>query len=364
MARFFLLALRRPGPVGAEPPAEVIVPCAGTDPELEQRLNAMLRQDYSGPLRFVFVTPSREDPAWAVLESLASRHPGRVVALASGRTPKGRSGKIEDLLFALESLEPGTERLLFADSDILAPAGWLRALLSPLDDPAVGAATAAMLYLPRRLSPGSLLRLAWTGFGLPFFAFAGGVTGQSWAVRRADFDALGVRELWSRSLYEDLALTPVLRRWGKAVRFVPAAMPVTPDAAGLADAAAVFDKWIKAYRFYDLRTWALGAAVTALKTAALAWALLPPARPGLACLVMGMDAAFTACSLGGLQALYPERFAACGLPGPAWAWAALFTPFLQAAFALNYARSLLSRDIRWGGRSYRVHGPQDIEVLG
>ena len=44
------------------------------------------------------------------------------------------------------------------------------------------------------------------------------------AVRRRDFERLGIEHLWSRALSDDLSISRAIRRAGLRTRFVPACM--------------------------------------------------------------------------------------------------------------------------------------------
>ncbi|MBI5243213.1 MAG: hypothetical protein HY922_05925 [Elusimicrobia bacterium] len=39
------------------------------------------------------------------------------------------------------------------------------------------------------------------------------------------------------------------------------------------------------------------------------------------------------------------------------------SPLVLPVYLINLALSAVSRDVRWGGRSYRLRGPLDVEVL-
>lgn len=353
--------LRRPLPESC-PRAVLLVPCAGAGPGLRENVLSVLEQDYPGRLEVLFVTPSEADPAYAAIRSALAAHPGgaRARLLASGLRPERSSGKIADLLFALGHLPPEAELLLFADGDVRLPRQWARALAGGLGDPAAGAATAVMLYVPARLGLWSLLRLAWTAWGMPYLEWLGVPAGHSLALSRRDFERLGVAGLWSRSLMEDLSLGALLRRSGLRVRFCPRALPVSAEGCSAGELFAVFNRWVAMFRVYDKRVWVQGALVTAAKAAFLGWALAAPGRrwPLLA-LLFGMDAANLLVLLGGLSAALPGRLPRLYAP-----LAALAAPLLQAVFLVNFLASLGSRRFAWGPRVYRVRAPQDVEVVG
>lgn len=348
---FLLRRLLEPAPGGAAPSAAVVVPCCGAGEGFEENVEAMLAQDYPGPVEFLFVTPSEDDPAHARLKTLMD---ARCRLLASGLAPTRSSGKIVDVLFALERVRPDAELLAFADADLRVGSDWLRRLAAPLADPAVGAATAFMAYRPEKGGFASHLRTAWMAAGTPFMELMGVATGQSLAMRRADFERLKVAELWSRSLFEDLALHPVLRRAGLKTVFVGGAMPVSGEGTDVRSLLALSLKWVFAFRVYVPLVWALGLGMTLGKAYFLFYALRTPAwRAPILAALYAMDV----LNLWVLSAAFRRE------TGPALAlWAPLMAPLVPLVYAYDFAVSPFKRGMRWGRRWYRVRGPQDVEV--
>jgi len=360
--------LRLRSGAAASPPLDgpsvfLLVPCAGIAAGFEENIRALFKQDYEGAVRACFVTPSKDDPAYKALEALLDGQPGAPLLIASGKTPAACSGKITDMLHALETVEPSEELLVFADSDTRVHPSWLRRMAGALADPAAGAATAWMLYIPESAGLGALLRMAWVGFSLPFADLMRNITGQSMAMRRADFEERGVAALWSRSLLEDLALTRHLRGWDKEVRLVHGAITRAADRASLGEMLAGFNKWMVCYRVYDPFIWVPGVLLTAFKTWALVWALMPPFSGPVLALLFGADALYLFLLFFALRLNLPDRF---GELHPLFRFvalaAALAAPLLQLVFLINYAVSLSTSTVRWGPRRYVLRGPQQVEL--
>ncbi|PCI39328.1 MAG: hypothetical protein COB53_03475 [Elusimicrobia bacterium] len=361
--RFLAEALFSPRPQRSQewPSVRVFLPVAGAAETLRDNLRRILNQAYPGTVRFVFAVPGRGDPAYRIAASFAENN-SRVTVVASERTPVRSSGKAVDLVCAVAAAGPEADIYAFADADVEVPEKWLEELVAPLRDEAVEITTAAMLYRPSSFSVGGVMRLAWTAYGLPFFSWSGSVTGQSWAMRAAQFREMDIAGLWGEVLYEDLAVAAAARSAKKTVRFVHHAIGVTADASSLGEAVAVFTKWIQAYRFYDVRTWTLGIVTTALKIAAFLAAVIPPFDPRAAATILAADAILMTISIAAVRASVPDSFNRPGLPLPEF-WAAAMSPFLVLAFAWNYGASMISRDVFWGRRRYHVTGPRSIAVF-
>lgn len=348
--RFFLLLRREAATPPAEyaPAATLIVPCKGVVEGFEENIRSLLDQDYKGPLEVLFVVPSENDPACARLRSWNAR------VLVSNLVPRSCSGKALDLLHALDHISPGSEILVFADSDIRVRRDWLAQLVAPLSDSETVVTTAAMLFLPGR-GFWTLLRAVWMAAGIPYSALMQCVTGQSLAIRRFDFDGLGVRGVWGSSFMEDLSLAALLRSRGKRVRYVSRAMPFSTGACGVREYFSVFNKWMVTFRIYDIRVWIPALIATAAHLHVVFWSLYPRTHWGIVGLLFGGDAAYLACVFLIYRRFLPYR--------PLPLWAALTAPLLWATYAVQVAQSLWVREIRWGGRLYRIHGPQDVEVM-
>ncbi|MFA6093071.1 MAG: glycosyltransferase family 2 protein [Elusimicrobiota bacterium] len=366
----FLRGMRRRSPQGEAvpkkdgfPSVRVFIPCAGVSAELGPSVEALLSQDYAGLVEFVFITPSASDPAHEELSILLAGKP-RARLLFSGVPARACSDKINNLLHGLKHSPRDSEIVAFTDSDLRVPPGWISALIAPLSDPSVAAATSAMRYrahggespasrgtrTPRSpSSPAGLaarLRSAWMAAGVPYLAAFGVPCGQSLAFRRADFENWRIEALWSRSLLEDLALHSLLQSKGRVV-FVHEAMPSSEESADFPGFFNMTGRWLLAFRVYVPWMWAMGALVTVAKLFILFRALYPPGSRGLLAVLLFSDAAY---------------LAALAAPGERL-WAVLLSPLLTGVYAWGFARSILTRKVRWAAYRYLLRGPQDVEVL-
>lgn len=348
---------------GFRPPVSVIVPCKGAPAGLGDSVRALLAQDYPAA-EFMFVVPTEGDRAFAAIRAAVAGD-ARARVLASNAVPTRCSGKALDILFALERTSARSEVLVFADADMTVPPGWLADLVAPLTDGETAVATSCMLYVAATPSFWTFLRMTWMAAGLPYFALLGVAAGHSMALSRKDFTALGVADVWSRSLMEDLALASAVRRAGKRVRFVARAMPVSHEECGARDFFALFDKWMFCFRVYDPRVWLGALAACCAHAWIVYWCLRPPFTPRIPALLFAGDAAYLAGVLAVLRAAFPEKFAGLSpvLRSALPFWAALAAAPLWAAYAWQVAASLVARRVRWGGRTYDVRGPQDVAVV-
>lgn len=347
----FRLKLRREASERAAPYAPavtVIVPARDDSEGLAAGVEALLAQEYEGRREFVFVTADAADPAHRRLREVLQGRPGLPARLVvSGVKSERCAAKLANLLGALPHVCAESEVLLFTDSDLVVPPGWLRRLVAPLRDPGIGAASSAMVYLPRGGFWG-LLRAMWMAASVVYFAVLERVAGQSLALRRRDFEAWGVAEVWGASLLEDMPVAALVRRRGLKVAFVSSAMPRSGEGCGARGFFSVFNRWIVCFRVYDTFLWLLGLLVTLMKC----WIVLRGAWLG---------AWAPALCLWGLDALnLAWVFALLGLDRTGRA--AVCAPLLWAAYAVNFGNSLISSTVVWAGRRYRIRGPQEVRV--
>lgn len=341
----FLAGQRRRTPALPQPTpaASVIVPLKGRSSGLAEALRAFLAVDYPGALEWIFVAADPADEGLALAGELA-RGVSRARALASGARPGPGSEKARNLLAAVAAADPASEVFLFADADAVVRPDWARRLAAALSEPGVVLSTAVMLYRPRGGGAASWLRLAWMGFGLPWFEPMTLAAGQSLALRRKDFDALGVRVLWDAVVSEDLALAARVRACGGRCRLVMEAAPEGRQTCGWAELFSQLGRWLTLFRFYQPRVWLLGAAVVAVKLGALWQALLPPVCAPLLAAVAAWDLLYLGLVFSAVESVD--------------AGAALLAPLLTPVLAVNYAVSAFWREIVWSGWTYHLDGPR------
>ncbi len=217
-----------PAPPAWTPPASVIVPCKGTDFELQENMEAVLDQEFED-YEVLFVTSTESDPSLADLRRAARKFPGRRVKFVVSGHSNQRGEKVHNLLRALDQADPDSEVLVFADSDGRPHRQWLRDLLSPLRDPEIGASTGYRWFFPRSGNLASLLRATWNS---SIATLLGGhrhnfAWGGSMAIRRSTFAAVDVPAFWKHSVSDDFSLTEAVNAAGLRVHFQPRCLVAT-----------------------------------------------------------------------------------------------------------------------------------------
>lgn len=357
-------ALLRPparGPLSGM--VRVVIPLKGAPPGLEQNLAAVLDQDLPS-YEVVVVTEDAADPACPIVERVLARSRVPVRLIHAGR-PQHRGGKVHNLLAGVDEPGPAPAYFVFLDADARPPRGFLSRLLAPLAGEARGGVTTGYRWFQGEGA--GALRAAWNAIPLHFqatraFAQAwGGAT----AIARETFVDARVREAWDRAVSDDAAMTRAVRELHRPVVFVPEALSIDSRE----EPPGVFWRWgvrqaviLKCCSVVD---WVLAVASFSLILASLWWALwsLLAGGPWLALLglgpVLGMwlqglglvrASALVAKRLQDPRFLLPRRAAFSFPLGYLW----LFGQLVAAA---------PRREIDWGGRRYRLHGPFSCEIL-
>jgi len=356
------------------PFAAVICPCKGSEFGLEQNLTALTKFEYPNYEIYIALATSL-DPALKIVERVKATSPRPMHIVIAG-PPEECGEKVYNLRRAVEAVPEQFEALVFVDSDVRLPRGWLTKLVAPLQDPRIGATTAYRWIIPSRSGAegfASAMASAWnasiaTMLGRPRenFCWGGGT-----AIRRKTFDDARVPEAWSGAVSDDLALTRALEAVGKLIVFCPECLAATPHPWTSSDLLEFTNRQISITRVYAPRKWMMGAAAHASYSLTMIFALLlipslmisgdPWIQPALMALVVPLLAAMKgAIRTIAVSELLPEW------RGPlnqwSWVWTAL-APLVPFLFTWNFIMSLLTKRIRWRTIRYELVSPTITHVL-
>ena len=345
-------------------PVSVIMPCKGSVEGLEENVGALVGQDYPAGAEFIFVAPSRNDPAYLRLRDILGKFPGaKTKLLSSEAVPSRCSEQVLNMLCGVENASAGTDALVFVDSDLKVVPSWLANMTAPLSDPAVGVTTTPLLFLPSAWNICANLRCVWEALGIQYLDMMGCVVGHSFAISKKNFLGLGVGDVWKRSLNNDLSLTGRVRKAGLKVRFVYRALPTSAESCDPRRLLTMLNKWMLHFKFYFPLVWVMGALLTAFKLYAVFWSARYNSWRPLG-ILLGLDILHIFATLCILRACFGGRFKDRSEPfvGTFLFISALTAPLLQLTYAVNFANSFFTNRVRWGGYTYRINGPYDITV--
>jgi cellulose synthase/poly-beta-1,6-N-acetylglucosamine synthase-like glycosyltransferase len=373
--RYFRRELSAPLPNFA-PFVTVVAPCRGLDEGLQENLETLFRQRYPA-YEIIFVVDRPDDPALDVIEKVRKGQ-GNVLCPATRVVVAGRASdsgqKVHNLIAAVGAADERGEVFVFVDSDARPRRDWLRALVAPLADESVGAATGYRWFLPSH-HPATHLRAVWNAS----IASALGENsrrnfcwGGSTAIRRETFARLRMTEQWRGTLSDDFALTRALQNARLPIHFVPRCLTAAHEVCDWRALLEFTTRQLRITRVYAPRLWRIVLISNLLFVAvfyggiALAlWQL----RRGLPFVP---PLAFVAClyALGSAKAVLRLRAVAHAFAPERKIWSAatlaahlLLWPLASALFLYNALAAGVSRRIRWRGITYELKSPSETVII-
>ena len=128
----------RPPLTDATPPISILKPLKGTDPQLYECLRSHCLQDYP-EYEIIFGVSDPNDPAMATVKKLQNEFPAHRIQLIVCPKILGANLKVSNLAQILPLARH--DHLIVNDSDIRVERHYLRRVIAPLADPAVGMVT-------------------------------------------------------------------------------------------------------------------------------------------------------------------------------------------------------------------------------
>lgn len=328
-------------------PVSILKPIRGIDPDAYENFASFCRQDYPD-YEILFCVDSESDPALAVIERLARDFPERQmrILLGSGRdAPNDKVAKLSRLV-----REAQHELLVISDSDVRVRPDYLRTVVAPLANPAVGAVTCFYVPADETTVVHSLQSI---GMVSDFYAgvlvaqqldgvkFALGPTIATSRTRLAGFG--GYAALENRPA-DDLLVGRLIAEQGYEVKLLPYSIQTVPDYHSIRDLFHKRLRWIVVMR--HMRPWGHFGLIF---TQGLAWSLAAVlAKPSLLIAFL---------YLGGYLALRSATVWLIGIYGLKQRSLWRKMPLLPVWDALAFMIWLLSfgrNSIRWRDQEYLI----------
>ncbi len=132
--RFFSRERSRP-PSEFRPPVSILKPVRGLDFGSYENFSSFCRQDYE-EYEILFCVNEMSDPAVPVIRRVMAEFPQRRIRILSGAPQLGTNRKVNNL--ALLAREARHDFLAQSDADVRVGPNYLREVMAPFADPAVG----------------------------------------------------------------------------------------------------------------------------------------------------------------------------------------------------------------------------------
>jgi ceramide glucosyltransferase len=205
------------------PGVTILKPIAGDDPGLFENLSSFCAQDYP-QFQVVFGVSDPGDPAVGVVRRVIEAFPHADLSLVIGADPATPNFKVASLIAMAGACKH--DILLVADSDTNVAPQYLRAVVAPLRDPAVGAVTCVyrgrsnggvasdlgVMMIDEQFIPSVLV----AALGTVRFCL-----GATMAVRRRTLESIGGFAALAPYLADDQKLGELVSRQGLRVALAP-----------------------------------------------------------------------------------------------------------------------------------------------
>jgi hypothetical protein len=192
--------------------------------------------------------------------------------------------------------------------------------------------------------------------------------GGSTAIRRENFDEIGVKERWQGALSDDYVLTSAVRERGQRIKFAPQCLVASRAETPFTELLEFTTRQMRITRVYSPRVWRLAFVSHGLFNLTFWGGLLwlsvsflngTPNRL-LAVLLAGVFL-FGAIT-GAMRALVAARLLAAGHGRNWWAYLTL-GPVVSLIYLYNIIASARNTRIVWRGIGYDLISPNETVIL-
>lgn len=241
------------------PKIAIFIPCKGADRHFESNIDTFLEHPYQNAKMF-FIVESRNDPAYPII-SHRIRQTKHTAQLVVAGLSVGCGQKNHNLLKGIKVCEEHVEAYVFLDAYTTITPQQLGELVLPLSDPNITVANGFRWHRLNKHTLGErlhafMIAIQWS---LMNCIFVQTVWGGATAIRREDFEKLGVREYWAKTVVDDMTLQKILIKHRKTAVFVPTCIKETDNTvANIPDAIAWFTRQSLYVKFY-LRPYWIGS---------------------------------------------------------------------------------------------------------
>jgi ceramide glucosyltransferase len=335
-----------PPAAGLLPPISILKPICGAEVNAEANLRSFCEQEYP-EFQIVFGAVDPLDPGLATARRLVDEFPGRDFEIVAGGGASGANPKVKNLA----NLETRARHslILVSDSDVRAPSDYLRKIVAPIADPAVGVVTSPYRSHGHGLG-GVLQALANSTEFQPSVLVARKLEGMRFAlgagilIRREVLREIGGFRALSGFLADDLMLGRLPALAGHRVELV---LPVVDHELGRVTISAFARRQIRWNRgIRAARPWGYAGILWTQSTIA-ALLYLFATRGSTA------GIAVAACTIAARLAM-ARQVGAIGLRDPAARKWLILVPLRDLFGFLLWAAGFFGRWVEWRGSRYRI----------
>lgn len=387
------------------PPAAVLLSIRGRDPFLSKTLKVLRCLDYpQASVHIVVDGTADEVQRWRDEWNAdpATKHPLTIELLQRPLSTCGR--KCSALLQALSNVPPEAEVIALIDADVVPDADWLRRLVAPLVDSQVGVVTGGQWFEPKLdYKTGAWVRSLWNAGSLVPTSMQAHPWAGTLAIRRRDFEAAGLAELWRTSAVDDGPIARAMHQIGSRIAFEPRLLHVNCEDSSLATSTQYIGRMLTWSRWYEAAFWNTAVHAGILLLCWLLWGIscvrnvYDSAWPWVSVLagalliglslyaiayeivrwavgkVLAFQSPLAATHRGTLQKVHRPEENSPREPIRVEGWLLALgrivrnvslMPLTHAIFIAGVWRAIFFREIVWRGVTYRIASPHRVELVG
>lgn len=358
------------------PKAAVILCLRGGDPFLPHCLDGLSRQDYP---RFttIVIVDSPEDPAYGIVQEWIRRSGAvNVVVEILKERLTTCSLKGSSIAQGMSHVDRSFAVVAMLDSDVIPHPTWLRELVAPLADAAVGVASGTRWYMPTEPGWGALVRYYWNAAATVQMycndiTWGGSVALRGEVARHPDMIAS-----WTTAVSTDTVILRVVRNHGLRAEFVPSLIMVNRETCTFPS----FFRWVQrqmvVVRLYH-RAWlpvvtfglfqslliTTAWIIVGFSAASEEWRSVAILLTTIFSFWLGFGLLFSRME-SRVRKIIRSRGESLERFDPNWTWRGYLAMFVtQFVYGLVLIKVCFIRRVSWRGVGYQVNGPNDVRLL-
>jgi len=354
------------------PVCSIVVPCKGIPKNFGDNLRGFLKLDYPD-YEIIYVTESADDAAVPEIKKILSENSRAKFAVAGLSTQCAQ--KNYNMLAALREVRPDSKVFVFADSDIKPGKHWLREIVLPLQSEKVSVTTGFRWLLPTKGTIGELCHdyvniFIYTCFCTASYVGGVGLWGGTMAIRRKDYDELGVEKAWSRAAVDDMSLSSLALKNKRKAVVVADCITTTDDLLSKVGSTVTwFERQIMYLKSYQRVLWVFPALPMAIL---VGWLMLLLPYAAITPLIMPEHNSYVNTFLelgGGASLIFILGHTAVAMLYPAlgkmpfFGRFLLFQPIMRLAQMLSYFKTWTTSTITWAGVKYKLDFWGDVRNI-
>jgi ceramide glucosyltransferase len=256
------------------PRCAVIVPCkGGATKNFEDNVKSFLNLTYDA-YEVIYTVESETDGAVPKIRSVIQGSKNASLVVAGFSTSCAQ--KNYNQLAALKQAK-NPDVYVFADIDISPRPEWLREIILPLSIPKISVTTGFRWLHAERGTLGQQAHFYMNSFLYTLYSTASfvgsvGLWGGSMAIRKKDFDELGVAARWSETVVDDSSLSQLIKKRKKKSILVPTCITHTDDLIdSVHDATHWFERQMMFLKLYQKSLWLIAMPIIFVTFITLIW---------------------------------------------------------------------------------------------